>query len=234
MPKLAAMRFLPAALLATLTCAWMAQAEPIEFNRHVRPILGDRCFRCHGPDAATRKADFRLDVREAAIENITNGEVLRRITSTDPDERMPPPKSGQKLSENEVSALKTWIDAGAEFQPHWAFVAPVRPEAPRGEIDHFVRENLALSGLQPGPEADRATLLRRVTLDLTGLPPSPEEMDAARDVRAGRRPLAGFPAIWRAPGALLAGCGALRGYARLFWRPRAQPLALARLGHRRV
>ena len=149
-------------------------AEPIGFNRDVRPVLGDNCFRCHGPDAATRKADFRLDDREAAIGKITDGEVLARITSVDPDERMPPPDSGFELSATEIETLKTWIESGAKYEPHWAFVAPARPEAPANAIDHFVR----LSGLPPSPPADRATLIRRAALDLTGLPPTLSQLDS--------------------------------------------------------
>lgn len=173
-------------------------AEKIDFVRQVRPILSDRCFRCHGPDSATREAGLRLDQRAAAIAVLESGstaivvgkpdasELVARITSADADLQMPPPDTGKPLSDAERAILKQWIAEGANYEAHWAFVAPERPAIPltknstwsRGAIDQFVLARLEKEGLQPEAEADRATLIRRVTLDLTGLPPTPAEVDS--------------------------------------------------------
>ncbi len=174
-------------------------AEPVvRFGRDVRPLLSDRCFKCHGPDAATRQADLRLDLAEtatAAREGTTaivpgdaaRSEMWRRITSDDPDVRMPPPDSGRRaLSAEEREVLRAWIEEGAAYEPHWAFVAPRRPSVPevrdtawpRNDVDRFVLARLERAGLAPSPEADRPTLLRRLFLDVTGLPPTPEERAA--------------------------------------------------------
>lgn len=173
--------------------------DPIRFGRDVRPILSDRCFVCHGPDEGTRKADLRLDLFTGATRERPEGppaivpgdadasELWRRITSDDPDVRMPPPDSNKRpLSDDEREAIRLWIEAGAEYEPHWAFEQPRRAPAPavsgedwcRGEIDRFVLARLESEGLSPSPEADDRTLLRRVFLDLTGLPPTPEEVGA--------------------------------------------------------
>ena len=167
--------------------------EPIEYNRHIRPILAQNCFACHGPDSASRQADLRLDIRERAIKvgaivpgNPDQSEVVRRIFASDPDERMPPPQSHKVLSAQEKERIKQWVAAGAEYQPHWAFIPPKRPALPevknaawcRNAIDRFILARLEEAGLAPNSEADRRTLARRVWLDLTGLPPSPAEVDA--------------------------------------------------------
>ncbi|MDD9866163.1 MAG: DUF1549 domain-containing protein, partial [Verrucomicrobiales bacterium] len=165
--------------------------EPVLFNRDVRPILSENCFECHGPDAAKRKADLRLDAGELGQALIVAGkpgesEFYQRIVHADPDERMPPPDSGHALSAVEVETLRRWIEQGALWEKHWAFIVPKRPAVPashgspwpRGAIDRFILAKLRESGLRPSPEADRETLLRRVTFDLTGLPPSPAEIDA--------------------------------------------------------
>jgi len=189
------------AVLLTLSPA-VALADPspakLQFNRDIRPILSDKCFRCHGPDSASRKGELRLDVRDQAIAardqrpaiapgDAAGSELVRRVTSDSADERMPPASSGSELSPREIELLKQWIDAGAEYQPHWSFIAPTRPaipataagvEPPANPIDAFVRARLAAEGLEPSPEADKTTLLRRVTLDLTGLPPTLAEIDA--------------------------------------------------------
>ncbi len=169
----------------------------IRYDRDIRPLLSDRCFKCHGPDAAQRKAGLRLDQRESALSDrdgsvaIVPGdaeasELWRRVTHEDPHDRMPPLGSNKRtLSESERALVRRWIEAGAEYEPHWSFVSPVRPLVPevrdaswpKNEIDHFVLAALEARGIAPSPEADRATLLRRVFLDLTGLPPSPEELD---------------------------------------------------------
>ncbi len=177
-----------AALLAGLPpCA----AAPVEFNRDVRPILADTCFPCHGPDKARRKAELRLDTEEGAAKVLSRGdpaksELLRRVTAADDAERMPPPKSGRSLSPAQVDTLKRWVGQGARWQKHWSFLPPARPPLPpvknaswpRNGVDPFVLARLERAGLSPSPEADRVTLIRRVTLDLTGLPPTPAEVDA--------------------------------------------------------
>lgn len=178
---------------ATAVFPFATGAEP-SFDRDIRPILSDRCFSCHGPDANQRKADLRLDSFEAATANdaivpgdLSASKLVKRITSTDPGFMMPPPESGRVLSPAEIERLKTWIAQGAEYEPHWSF-EPVRDvSAPhveelsgwaRTDIDAFVLARLREEGVEPSPEADKETLLRRVTLDLTGLPPTLEEIDA--------------------------------------------------------
>ena len=169
----------------------------IDFNRHIRPILAENCLTCHGPDEGARKAELRLDVREAAVAARENGQaivpgqpdasqLILRITHHDPDERMPPPKTEKQLSIQEIELLKAWIADGAEYAPHWSFIPPKRPDLPdvkrkdwpRNGLDHFVLARLETEGLAPNPEAPRETLIRRVSLDLTGLPPTPDEVAA--------------------------------------------------------
>jgi hypothetical protein len=170
-------------------------AAPISFNRDIRPILSNNCFACHGPDEKQRETKFHFDTKEGAflepgiIEpgNSAKSVLVRRITDPDPDERMPPPDSGHALTETQISLLKRWIDEGAKWDTHWAFTAPERPVPPvprrnldwvENPIDQFILDRLNRDGLSPSPEADRVTLLRRVTYDLTGLPPTPAEVDA--------------------------------------------------------
>ncbi|MCX7701287.1 MAG: PSD1 and planctomycete cytochrome C domain-containing protein [Gemmataceae bacterium] len=179
----------PATVLGTLaltltTASPAVGAEPtVDFNRDVRPILSDNCFRCHGPDEKERKAELRLDVRESAVgqEVIVPGksgesELLRRITAREASQRMPPPSTGKQLSEAQIETLRRWIDEGASYAKHWAFVPPKRPAG--GSIDEFIRRKLEAVGLTMSPEASRERLIRRVTLDLTGLPPTLAEIDA--------------------------------------------------------
>jgi hypothetical protein len=169
----------------------------VRFGRDVLPILSDNCFLCHGPDAKARKADLRLDTHDGALAVIVPGksaesELVRRITAAD-DERMPPPKTKRALTPAQKETLRRWIDQGAPWGKHWAYESPERPPVPeiqdaksriRNPIDAFVLARLRVEGLSPGhplagrPEADKATLLRRVTLDLTGLPPTLAEIDA--------------------------------------------------------
>ncbi|MEO8494021.1 MAG: PSD1 and planctomycete cytochrome C domain-containing protein [Planctomycetota bacterium] len=185
-------------------------SAPLKYNRDIRPILADNCFRCHGADSAARKVDLRLDQRAAAIDSgaLTPGqpddsELLRRILSEDPDEMMPPPETRLALNAEQKAKLRQWIAAGAVYEEHWSFVPPVKAElpkvtptlrggetelasrsaastlqAPRNAIDHFIVERLTREGLSPSPEASRETLIRRLSLDLNGLPPTPEEVDA--------------------------------------------------------
>jgi hypothetical protein len=167
--------------------------QKIAFNRDVRPILSENCFACHGFDPKHREAGLRLDTFEGATADrdgsrgivpgsIDQSEVWRRITSTDPDEVMPPPKSHKpRLTEEQLAILKRWIEQGAEYERHWAFEAPRKEPVPNGgthPVDSFIAARLAERGLTPSPVAHPATLLRRLTLDLTGLPPRPAEVDA--------------------------------------------------------
>lgn len=168
-------------------------AEDIQFNRDIRPVLSENCFYCHGQDGDKRKADLRLDVREAAVQakafvpnDAAASELIRRINTGDPDDLMPPPDSNRKLSAEQKKLLDRWIAAGAEYDTHWTFVAPERPKSPevrtadwvRNPIDRFVLEKLEAANISPSVEADRETLIKRLSIDLTGLPPSPEEVDA--------------------------------------------------------
>ena len=176
-----------------LVCNVAVAAEKPDFNREVRPILSDRCLACHGPDAAHREADLRLDEYDSATEsrgdyavivpgNVSKSELISRITSDDHDLIMPPHHFGKPLTTTEVGVLKRWIESGAEFQPHWAYVEPkatptpiVRQETwPANWIDQFILSRLEAEGLQPSAPADPATLVRRLAFDLTGLPPDPE------------------------------------------------------------
>lgn len=163
-----------------------APAKP-QFNRDVRPILADHCFACHGPDAGNRKADLRLDLREEAIAAgaITPGEpakseLLARIDSEHADKRMPPPEIKKDLSPAQKQVLRQWIEQGAEFQKHWAYEPPIKPAIPPGlnGVDVLVQKRLATLGLKPSAAADRRTWIRRLSFDLIGLPPSPEEVAA--------------------------------------------------------
>jgi hypothetical protein len=160
----------------------------IEFNRDVRPILSENCFHCHGFDQKTREANRRLDTREGALaENdgiraIVPGKLREsdthvRIHSSDKDEKMPPADSGKKLTARQIAILDKWVEQGAEYQEHWAYIAPSKPAPPSGQhpIDALVRARLTEQGLKPSHEADKTTLMRRLSLDLTGLPPRPED-----------------------------------------------------------
>jgi len=178
--------------LAWCAVAWSTAvaAPPVDkvvFNRDIRPILSDHCFACHGPDGGKRQADLRLDDRESALAAgaILPGRpeesgLVARIRSLDPDLVMPPPEAHKPLDAAKRDLLVRWIAEGAEYQRHWAYEPPVRPAVPPGmnAIDHLVRSRLERVGLEPAPEADRRTLLRRLSFDLTGLPPTPEEVDA--------------------------------------------------------
>ncbi len=182
-------------------CVWtmvavgtVAAADPpLGYNRHIRPILAENCFACHGPDSAARKADLRLDQRDVAVErgaiqpgHPDQSELIRRIFSTDPDEVMPPPETKKSLTAAQKELLKRWIEQQAPYELHWSFLPPTRPGVPpvqhpewvRNPIDQFILARLEAEGLSPAPEADRSTLARRAALDLTGLPPAPEQLEA--------------------------------------------------------
>ena len=171
-------------------------AAPLEFNRDIRPILAENCFDCHAGDK--HKSGLQLDRREIATKPSKSGEIaivpgkpeaselIQRITSKDPDQQMPPPESEHRLTAGQMELLRRWISEGAAYQGHWSYTAPVRPALPvvkderwsRNAIDRFVLARLEAEGLRPSPEADKVTLLRRLHLDLIGLPPSPAEVDA--------------------------------------------------------
>ena len=170
---------------------------PVNFQRQVRPILSDNCFLCHGPDKGTRMADVRLDIKEGAFAVRKNGVIIvpgkpdeslliKRVLSDDAAYRMPPAFAHKTLTTEQKDILRRWVEQGAPWKDHWAFIAPVRPPLPevkdttwaRTPIDRFILAKLEAANLQPAPDADKRTLLRRVTLDLTGLPPTPAEADA--------------------------------------------------------
>lgn len=185
-------------LFGTLICTTLLRAEDtVTFNRDIRSILADKCFQCHGPDSATREAELRLDQEESAKQDrdgyaaiipgdLEHSELVKRITSDDPDLVMPPLDSQRSLTAGEKKALLQWIEDGAKWEGHWSFVAPIRPplpqvsksDWPRNSIDYFVLNKLEEAGLQPSAEIDRAKWLRRVSFDLTGLPPTLNELDA--------------------------------------------------------
>ncbi|MDB5298224.1 MAG: Protein of unknown function (DUF1553)/Protein of unknown function (DUF1549)/Planctomycete, partial [Phycisphaerales bacterium] len=170
----------------------------VEFNRDVRPILSESCYACHGFDKAKRKADLRLDTRDGLLAKLDAGpavapgkpadsQVYARVVSDDPEEMMPPPAAKKPpLTARQKAVLKKWIEQGAAWEDHWAYAPVRRPAVPpvkqhawvRNPIDAFVLGRLEREGLAPAPEADKVTLIRRVTLDLTGLPPTPAEVDA--------------------------------------------------------
>lgn len=196
------MKRLPAFLLSTicvLLVSRLSAADPdtVSFNRDVRPILSDRCYACHGPDNHSREADLRLDRRESALGTNEEGaaivpgkpdlsELVSRINSDDPDVLMPPPRLNKPLAAEEKKILVEWIAQGAKYERHWAFAPPRRStlpktpstDWPRNPIDQFILARLKKAGLSTSPAVNRETLIRRVTLDLTGLPPTPEEIDA--------------------------------------------------------
>ncbi len=171
--------------------------EPIDFNRDISPILSNNCYFCHGPDPKHREADLRLDQRDSAVDDIgaivpgepDDSELIARILSDDEFEQMPPPHTNKKLSAEQVDLLRRWIAAGAEWDPHWAYAPPQpsvppavkQPDWPINNIDRWILARLEREGIEPSPEADRRTLIRRLSFDLTGLPPTPEEVQAFVD-----------------------------------------------------
>jgi mono/diheme cytochrome c family protein len=170
---------------------------PVDFHRDIRPILSETCFQCHGPDEKQRKAHLRLDTKDGAFAELDGhfaivagkpeeSHLVQRITAKDPKERMPPPKTGKKLSPEQIELIRRWVEQGAKWSSHWSFIAPVGPATPdvrnprwvRNPIDAFILARLERERLQPAPEADRVTMLRRLSLDLIGLPPSITEVDS--------------------------------------------------------
>ena len=184
-------------LLQALGAVAAPKSGAIEYNRDVRPILSENCFACHGTDSASRKAGLRLDQPQIATNKLEDGavaivpgkpqqsEMIRRIFADD-DDHMPPAKVNKVLKPEQKEMLKNWIAAGAKYEPHWSFIPPRKAPLPevknskwvRNPIDNFILARLEQEKLKPNPEADKRTLIRRVTLDLTGLPPTPEEVEA--------------------------------------------------------
>ncbi|MBM80519.1 MAG: hypothetical protein CMJ78_07990, partial [Planctomycetaceae bacterium] len=191
---------LPLTTLVALLCSQASAQQAIEFNRDIQPILSDTCFQCHGPDKNNREADLRFDQQEGLFSKRDGGSVvmpgkpkqsllIERITSDDPDLQMPPADSGKELSPRQIELLTRWIEQGAKWEKHWSLIPPRKRDLPqvqhkasvRNGIDNFVIKKLEDVGLKPSPEAIKTALLRRVTFDLTGLPPSLEEIDAFLD-----------------------------------------------------
>ncbi len=195
------------AALLGLTSSVSTAAPAPDFQREVRPILSRQCFACHGPDEHARKGKFRLDLRDEALKPAKSGktpivpgkpdksELIRRIFATDHGDVMPPPETKKPLSEEQKQILKRWIAAGADYQPHWAFIKPKQAPLPKvkqtgwpqNAIDHFILARLEKEGLKPSAPADDFTLVRRLYLDLIGLPPTPEDADAFVKSAAGNR-----------------------------------------------
>ncbi|MBC6365962.1 PSD1 and planctomycete cytochrome C domain-containing protein [Algoriphagus sp. AK58] len=174
----------------------LESGDQISYNFHIRPILSDKCFACHGPDANKREADLRLDTEEGAYAALKESpgkfalvsgkplesEVYHRITTSDPSALMPPPESNLSLTQEEIDLIKRWIEQGAKYEPHWAFMKVEKPTVPssdwgNSEIDAFVHSKIKSKGLKPNPEASSYELIKRASLDLTGLPPTPELLD---------------------------------------------------------
>lgn len=163
--------------------------EGVRFNRDVRPILSENCFHCHGPDDNARQADLRLDDEAGAKESVIQAgdsdasELVVRILSDDPDLLMPPPESERSLTKEQIQTLRRWVDQGARYEGHWSFITPQRPALPQSEndqvgaIDQFIQQELKLRGFQSALPADRETMIRRVSFDLTGLPPTVQQID---------------------------------------------------------
>jgi mono/diheme cytochrome c family protein len=182
-------------------CAALAATSappPVDFNRDIRPILSDHCYACHGPDENKRKGGLRLDKQADAFKELKSGKhalvagdpakstLVERILTADTEEVMPPPKTGKPLTKAQVELLQRWVQEGAKWKEHWSFLPPERAALPEvkdprwggNPVDRFVRDRLSKEGIQPGTEADKATLIRRARFDLTGLPPTIDEVDA--------------------------------------------------------
>ncbi len=196
--RLATRIALVAFAVSLLVCsATAAGPRKVNYSRDIRPILSNTCFKCHGPDEKERKAGLRLDTKDGVFAKLESGEtpivpgssaksaVYQRLTAHDAEMRMPPVDSGKTITAEQIELIKRWIDEGAEFHKHWAFLPPKRPAVPRvrhsqwarNPIDRFILERLDQEGLEASPQADRTTLIRRATLDLTGLPPTIDEVD---------------------------------------------------------
>ena len=188
----------PIAAVVVILATSVNGDDNLRFNRDIRPLLSENCFACHGPSAKKDEGLIRLDQRDTLLKPDSEGrtvlvpgdadasELIRRILSTEDGVRMPPAESKKSLTDDEKQKLVRWVREGAEYEPHWAFIPPQRPELPavknatwpRNEIDRFILARLEAEGMPPSPEAERTTLLRRLSLDLIGLPPTIAELDA--------------------------------------------------------
>src|SRR5260221_9177346 len=194
--------FLSAFCAMALLASPARAADKVDFNREIRPLLSSKCFQCHGPDEKARKSKLRLDLQEFATKPAKSGEIaivpgkpdqselVKRISTHDEVDVMPPPKTSAPLTARQIATLRAWIEQGAEYAQHWAYVKPVRHEPPAvkdaawpvNAIDRFVLSQLEKDGLHPTPATDRYALIRRLSIDLTGLPPTIQEADDfARD-----------------------------------------------------
>ncbi len=221
-------------LLILLGMAGVCSAAEVSFSRDVRPLLSDNCFACHGPDESSRMAGLRLDTQEGAAAVIVPGDaaaskLFQRVNHEQEVVRMPPPSFDRKLTPEQIKTIEAWINQGAEWESHWSYQPPRRSEAPAvskpgrdgNAIDRFIWARLEAEGLQPSERADKAKLLRRLSFDLTGLPPTPEETEAfladespdAYEKLVDR--LLASDALGRAPRDALARPGALRRHPRL-------------------
>ena len=258
-PLLAGFSGLVLLFLAEAPARGEPTTEKLRYNRDIRPLFAEKCFACHGADSAARKADLRLDREADATAQRPDGAaivkgdtakslVVGRIKSGDPGEVMPPPSSKKKLKPEEIARLERWIAEGAEYEPHWSFIAPRRPPLAevkneawaRNPIDRFILAELEKAGLEPAPEADRRTLRAGASLDLTGLPPAPEDVEAfvadpSPDAyeKLVDRCLAS-PQLGRASRPLLARRRPLRRHARHPLRQLPRDVDLPRLGDRRL
>ena len=253
-------------LVAVLFCASASTCAGVDFNRDIRPILSNHCFQCHGPDAEHREAELRLDDEESAIgdrdgyavidrKNPEESELLARIDATDPDAIMPPPDVGKELSAEQRSLLHDWISTGAEWHQHWAYQRPRKfdtPPLPEGNhwpidrlwannwIDHFVADKIASVKLTPSVDADLTTLIRRVSFDLTGLPPSPTQVERfVSDQLPGNfqrlvDELIASPAFGERMAMYWLDLGSVCGHRRIPWRPGSQRFTVPRLRDRCV
>src|SRR5665213_206166 len=191
-------RFWIATLLLTCTAAVALAEAPlpatIDFNRDVRPILSENCYFCHGPDKNKRKADLRLDTRDGLFKavkdhpavipgDVNRSELFQRVIEPDPEKRMPDPKSNKRLADRQIAVIKKWIEQGAPWKEHWAYLPPARPaiDAGANPIDYFVDEAIQANGLTAAGPSDRVTLMRRLSTDLTGLQPTPDQVARFRD-----------------------------------------------------
>ena len=228
--------------------------SPIDFDREIRPILSEYCYACHGPDQKARKADLRLDRKEDAFRDrsgyavvvpgrVEESELIQRVTSQDADEMMPPPKFKKRPSSKQIDLLSRWIKDGAKWEGHWSYtlpasiaVPPVRDRRwPRNSIDHFVLARLESEGAVPSPEADRATLIRRVSLDLAGLPPLSLKSKLSRTTKARTLMKRWSAGCWRRPilasdRRTLARPGALCRHQRVREGQHPHDLGISRLG----
>ena len=246
-------------LIAGTTAGPRAVASDVDFNRDIRPILSRNCFDCHGPDSKQRKADLRLDIKAGAFADLgghaafvagkpNESEALRRILSDDADEQMPPPTTGKKPTAAQIELIRQWITQGAKWSEHWSYIPPTRPSVPkirerersRNAVDRFILARLEQENLKSSPEADRVTLLRRLSLDLIGLPPTLSEVDSfladksPDALHAASRSSLGVAALRRTLGSPVARRGPLCRFGWVRKRQVAASLVLPRLGHKRA